>query len=386
MSSVSGDALIVPATDSAKDGHVRGYRPELDAVRFLAFLLVFFFHLIPLPSVGQAGWRVLMSLIELCAMGLCLFFTLSAYLITDILLTERDNNGVISVQRFYIRRVLRIWPLYFLGIALGIGIALASHRAHDVIGFAWYLLFAGNLYCIAFGWLGNPFAPLWTISIEEQFYFLWPWAIRLFSRRGMMMGALLFIALANLTLFIQGQHHADMGRVVWPNTLVQFQMFATGILLALAKKHLAWRNLGIGLILVLAGPALWFVACFEFYLRRSAVSGAAISGTDLMIRYLLIALGCAAILHGFCMIGPSHMPRWATYLGKISYGLYVYHLLAIEFAHSLLASLNGLPFVIASAVVAILLTVAIAVLSYAFLESPFLRIKRRFEIVHSRPI
>jgi peptidoglycan/LPS O-acetylase OafA/YrhL len=313
-------------------------------------------------------------------------FNLSAYLITDILLTERENNGVISVRRFYIRRVLRIWPLYFLGIALGTGIALLNHRAHDAIGFGWYLLFAGNLYCIVFGWLENPFAPLWTISIEEQFYFLWPWAIRLFSRRGMMMGALLFIALANFTLFIQGQHHADMGRVVWPNTLVQFQMFATGILLALAKKYLAWRNLGIGLILVLAGPVLWFVACFEFYLRQSTVYGTAISGTDLMIRYLLIALGCAAILHGFCMIGPSQMPRWAAYLGKISYGLYVYRLLAIEFAHSLLASLNGLPFVAASAVVAILLTIAIAVLSYAFLESPFLRIKRRFEIVHSRPI
>ena len=219
---------------------LRDYRPELDVVRFLAFLLVFLFHFLPWPAVGQAGWRVQMALVELCSMGLCLFFTLSAYLITTILLAERETNCVISVPKFYIRRILRIWPLYFFGIALGIGIALERNRPGDVIGFLWYLLFAGNLYCIAFGWLGNSFAPLWTISIEEQFYLIWPWAIRWFSRRGMMVCSFLFIAAANITLFILGQRHA-LGREVWANTFVQFEMFAAGILLALARKHLAWR-------------------------------------------------------------------------------------------------------------------------------------------------
>jgi peptidoglycan/LPS O-acetylase OafA/YrhL len=112
----------------------------------------------------------------------------------------------------------------------------------------------------------------------------------------------------------------------------------------------------------------------------------AMSGTDLIVRYVLIALGCAAILQGFCMIGPSHIPQWAAYLGKISYGLYVYHLLSIEFAHALFSSMHGLAFVITSALVALLLTIAIAVISYALLESPFLRIKRRFEIIHTRSI
>jgi peptidoglycan/LPS O-acetylase OafA/YrhL len=354
-------------------------------VRFLAFLLVFLFHFLPWPAVGQAGWRVQMALVELCSMGLCLFFTLSAYLITTILLAERETNCVISVPKFYIRRILRIWPLYFFGIALGIGIALERNRPGDVIGFLWYLLFAGNLYCIAFGWLGNSFAPLWTISIEEQFYLIWPWAIRWFSRRGMMVCSFLFIAAANITLFILGQRHA-LGREVWANTFVQFEMFAAGILLALARKHLAWRNAGIGLLLVLAGPFLWFFTCLQFYYQQSPVTGAAISGANLMLRYLLIALGSAAILHGFCMIGPSHMPRWATYLGKISYGLYVYHLFAIELARLLLAPLRGRVFLAALAPVALLLTISFAVLSYTFLESPFLRLKRRFEIVHSRPI
>jgi peptidoglycan/LPS O-acetylase OafA/YrhL len=379
-------ALAAPDTDAAREGVARRYRPELDAVRFLAFLLVFLFHALPVPLIGRPGWRVNLSLMEACALGLCLFFTLSAYLITDILLTERENNTVISVKKFYIRRILRIWPLYFFGIALGIVIAIAINRPGDINGFVWYLLFAGNLYCIAFGWLGNPFAPLWTISIEEQFYFLWPWAIRRFSRRGLVACSLLFILAANLTLWILGQRHADMGREVWANTLVQFEMFAAGILLALAKKRLAWQNSGVGLILVLTGPVLWFFACYRYYLKQSGALGMAMSGTDLIVRYVLIALGCAAILQGFCMIGPSHIPQWAAYLGKISYGLYVYHLLSIEFAHALFSSMHGLAFVITSALVALLLTIAIAVISYALLESPFLRIKRRFEIIHTRSI
>ncbi len=327
-----------------------------------------------------------MSLIELCSMGLCLFFTLSAYLITSILLAEHEKNGVISVRKFYIRRILRIWPLYFFGIALGIGFAILFQRSSDITGFVWYLLFAGNLYCIAFGWMANPFSPLWTISIEEQFYFVWPWVIRWFSRRGMIACAFLFIVAANITLFILGQRHANMGREVWANTFVQFEMFAVGILLAFAKNHLAWRNTGIGLLLILAGPLLWFFTCLHFYYQQSPGSVAAISGPNLVVHYLLITLGCAAILHGFCMIGPSHFPDWATYLGKISYGLYVYHILAIDFSHALLVSFHGTTFVVASALVALSLTIVMAVISYAFLESPFLRIKKRYEIVHTRSI
>jgi peptidoglycan/LPS O-acetylase OafA/YrhL len=386
MDEISVSFPDVPAVGVARDKQAHGYRPELDVVRFLAFLLVFFFHLLPFPSMGESGWRVHMSLVESCAMGLCLFFTLSAYLITNILLIEREHAAVISVRKFYIRRILRIWPLYFFGIAIGIGIAVVGHRAGDVVGFIWYLLFAGNLYCIVFGWMGNPFSPLWTVSIEEQFYLLWPCAIRWFSRRGMVLCSLLFVVVANITLFILGQRHANMGNEIWPNTFVQFEMFATGILLALAKEHIAWRNTGIGLILVFIGPVLWFIACFRFYVKQSATFGMAVSGTDLVIRYALTALGCAAILQGFCMIGPSHMPRWAIYLGKISYGLYVFHVLAIEFTRACFRGSHGLPGLAASALVALLLTSAAAIISYAFLESPFLRLKRRFEIVHTRPV
>jgi peptidoglycan/LPS O-acetylase OafA/YrhL len=319
-------------------------------------------------------------------MGLCLFFCLSAYLITDLLLKERSTGIAVSVRKFYIRRMLRIWPLYFFGIALGSTWAFALNQKQQVVGFVWYLLFAGNIYCAIFGWVSNPFTPLWSISIEEQFYFVWPWAMRWFSRRGLFCCALLFLVLANLTLYWFGQHHADTDTTVWANTFVQFQMFATGILLALGRKRLLPGGAAAGLALVLSGPVLWFVACFVFHAKQFTATGLASSGVDLITGYALIALGCAAVLHGFCIIGPRHMPKWATDLGKISYGLYVYHLLAIEVT-TLLFDRIHVPYPRGfAAPFALALTILAAKLSYAWLESPFLRFKRRFETVHSRPI
>lgn len=319
-------------------------------------------------------------------MGLCLFFTLSAYLITDLLLDERENHGGFSVWRFYVRRALRIWPLYFTGIAIGVALSVFLHDSAGVTAFAWYLLFAGNFFIASFGYFGNPMMPLWSISIEEQFYLISPWAIRWLSRRGLLLFALFLMIAANITLFALGQRHADTNTAVWANSLVQFEMFATGMLLALARKQFAWNRPGLGWLLVLTGPILWFIACFVFHAKQQGTAGRAVNGMTLSIGYGFIALGCACILHGFCMIGPTHVPRWAAYLGRISYGLYVFHVLAIELTRIYFQQLPGFLYSTAAALVAFLLTVSAAVLSYTYLESPFLRVKRRFEVVHSKPI
>jgi peptidoglycan/LPS O-acetylase OafA/YrhL len=377
---------------------VRGYRPELDVVRFIAFLLVFFHHVFyplfstvfsgkPSPSdnISLSTARILNAYANSCGMGMCLFFCLSAYLITEILLQERQAAGAISVRRFYLRRILRIWPLYLFGIFIGIAWAALIVSRQQMIGFVWYLLFAGNIFC-TYGWWNNPMALLWSISVEEQFYLIWPWAMRWFSRRGLLWCALFFIIVANITLFNLGQHHANTDWEVWCNTLVQFEMFATGILLALTRKRFQHSSVLAGVILAVSGPVIWFFACYLFNIKGNGSSAIAISGIYLMIGYAMIALGCAAVLHGFCMIGPSYMPRWVTGLGKISYGLYVYHYLAIQLSLVFFISLHIPHASLFSVFLALALTILAAKLSYSRLESPFLRLKRRFEIVHSRPI
>lgn len=319
-------------------------------------------------------------------MGLCLFFTLSAYLITGLLLKERERNTVVSVRKFYLRRALRIWPLYFFGILLGTVWALVLRGSQQYTGFVWYLLFAGNIYCAAFGWLNNPMLPLWSISIEEQFYLAWPWAMRWLSRRGLLLCALSFIVVANIILFNFGQSHVNTDYKVWCNTFVQFEMFATGILLALSRNLWARGKAAAGAMLALCGPILWFIACYVFQVRQTAETGLALSGMAMIIGYALIALGCGAILQGFCMIGPARIPKWLAYLGKISYGLYVYHLLVLRLAIIPFTLLHIHNNAVNSTVLAFVLTLLAAKVSYALIESPFLRLKRRFEVVHSRPI
>lgn len=385
MHALRATAELAPAAGSDKCERGRGYRPELDVIRFLAFLLVFLFHSLPFPVVGQYGWRVRFALVQECSAGLCLFFTLSAYLITSLLLTERQTTATVSVKKFYIRRILRIWPLYFFAIAIGLLIAVLTHDRKDATGLVWYLLFAGNIYCIAFGWPNNPMSPLWSISVEEHFYLLWPWVMRWSSRRMLAICALFFIVAANITLLILSRIHAS-DRAVWANTFVQFEMFAAGILLALRNSRVAQGGPGMGFILVIAGPVLWFVAQYQLNARQPAGGMTAIGPVALIAAYGLIALGCAAIVQGFCMIGPSRMPHWAAYLGKISYGLYVFHALVIEFVRACFHSGDRQTYFAAWSLSAFLLTVAVAVLSYHFLESPFLRLKQRFEVVHSRPV
>lgn len=396
MSSAS-PPLPEPATHAAEvSAPISGYRPELDVVRFFAFLLVFLHHTShdviafnqpgPLHTfLGWRGWAVFTALSNACGMGLCLFFCLSAFLITELLLRERDKYKAISVRNFYIRRVLRIWPLYIFGLLIGIGWGLIDHRSGDWPRLAWYLLFAGNIYCASHGWSLNPMTPLWSISIEEQFYLIWPWVMRWFSRRGLFLCALFFILVANTTLFIFGHRHASTDTTVWANTFVQFQMFATGILLSLARKRPIRAGAAAGLLFALCGPVLWFVACYIFQAKQFS-GGLAINGLSLVIGFALIALGCAAVLHGFCVMGPSHMPQWAISLGKISYGLYVYHLTAIRISATLLFALHFRHWLELASPPAFLLTILIAKLSYDKLESPFLRLKRRFEAVHTRPI
>lgn len=389
----------MPVSPTSRLGtSVSGYRPELDAIRFIAFFLVYLHHILPRtakPSdasvtaglISHGGRQILISITNACGAGLCLFFCLSAYLITELLLRERENSGGISVRRFYVRRVLRIWPLYFLGILIGITLAWTKHLSEGASPFVWYLFFAGNFYCAAFGFPQlNPMTPLWSISIEEQFYLVWPWAMHLLSRRGLAVCALCFIVSSNITLFALGQHHASTETTVWCNTLVQFEMFGTGILLALLKKPVVQGRAKTGLLLALSGPVMWFAACYVCKAKQLAAEGLAVNGLSLMIGYLLFSVGCAAVLWGICLIGPNHIPKWLANLGKISYGLYVYHVLAVDLAIAGLNRLHLPSSKIFAAPLALLLTIIMAKISYAWLETPFLRLKRRFEVIHSRPI
>ena len=162
---------------ASKNTAGRYYRPELDVVRFLVFMFVFLHHTVPtdpdsrIANVLGSAAPILYAFARACRFGLSLFFVLSAFLICELLIRQRETVGTVGVVQFYIRRILRIWPLYYLGVALGAAFAfLPGGHPSDVVRMGWFAIFMGSWMAVFHGWISNPAGPLWSISVEEQFY------------------------------------------------------------------------------------------------------------------------------------------------------------------------------------------------------------------------
>jgi len=184
-------------------GQASFYRPELDILRFFAFLGVYLSHSLRhdpaqlmKSHITEKAALLLAAIASSGRFGVQLFFLLSGYLITSLLLREKEVTGHINVRAFYVRRILRIWPLYFFVLTLA---ALWPWSGRLPLSyFAGFLLLAGNWIVVLFGVADSWAIILWSVSIEEQFYLLWPLGMKFFSRRGWLYTALGLIATANL--------------------------------------------------------------------------------------------------------------------------------------------------------------------------------------------
>jgi len=380
----------------------RYYRPELDALRFFAFLLVFLHHSLPGdddPRVLRLMGRfapVFYDWVESCRFGLSLFFTLSAFLIFELLLREREATGDVSVKQFYYRRILRIWPLYYFALAFGIIFALSpGGRSSEIHEMGWFVIFAAAWYIAMHGSLVNPVLPLWSISVEEQFYLFAPWVIKYLNPKYLYGLCLLLILTCNGWLFFLGKRSLFTHRI-WFDTLVQFECFAGGILLCLflnrrLPRIAVWQRL----LLILGALSFWIFAVYPLHIRFD--EGLNPGAWRLMAGYGLATLGSIMLLVAFLGLDPKLIPRWATYLGRISFGLYVYH----EFALHIIRFLPIGPFLLNAGLsfpvrvflntglgigLPLGLTILLASLSYRYLETPFLKLKRRHAVIESQPI
>ena len=376
-------AVATPRAETLRAAPTRYYRPELDALRFLAFLLVYLHHIIPNRPEGHANtWarnfpEVGAAIANAFGFGLPLFFFLSAYLITTLLLIEM-RSGALDFKGFYIRRVLRIWPLYFVGIAIGLGFAAFRHDPDQFTMMRMFSVFIGNFYFQTHGWSGNVMSPLWSISVEEQFYLVAPALIWLAGARRAWLAGLAIAALALIAVYVQGEMHREVAREIWTNTLSQMLFFGAGITMAALtmngppKIPVRWR---FGFAAMAA--ALFFAAAYWGDANRYAEAR---SGALVAIGYFGVAAGCVLLLLAL-LDAPVKPPSWLIYLGKISYGLYVFHYAAIWVTYRV----PGMPRDLAPWL-ALAPTIALAALSYQVLEKPFLRLRERFTHVRNRAI
>jgi peptidoglycan/LPS O-acetylase OafA/YrhL len=335
----------------------RFYSPELDGLRFVAALLVFVHHAPGLPYLGgvkEYGW-----------LGVDLFLSLSAYLITRLAMLEQERTGGFALRLFFIRRALRIWPLYFL---FALSACLASFLAGVTDGQTsarWalsHLSFSANILTAVTGYSTVSFSPhLWTISLEEQAYLVLAlllsvyFAKRASPRTAVKLGLALVGVLIVARIALLDAPHP----FVWV-TLLRADAFIFGALAALAGITSRWWTLPIGIALICS------VALFP-----PIGSGQAYD----IFGYTVLAAGCTMVI--------LSVPKWLgvfRYFGKISYGIYVYHLAALWLASKLTGDLM---WAFAIGLIAVL---AISSLSYYILEAPFLRLKQRFTLVDSRKI
>jgi len=360
----------------------QNYMPQLDALRFFAVLGVMVAHL---WHPRRLPW--LLGDLDWAGLGVRMFFVLSGFLITGILLDCRkkaensDISSMFFIRQFYARRFLRIFPIYYLVIIIALIIDFPPAR--EIWG--WLISYTTNIYITVNNeWVGR-FGHFWTLAVEEQFYLIWPWIILFIPRKRLLPIMLFFISLGPIYRAIAYKLYPfDIGAMDFKAstfTLGSLDSLAIGALLALAwssdipkltiQKYLKRIILPVGLAL--------YTICLLFYHYRINPSVFFVLGdfsASLIFAWLISSAGL-----GFKnSAGKVLEIKPLRYLGKITYGIYVYHYFPPLILAPLLSRFGyqlSIPsfenFVLSGFV-----TIVVASISWRWFEQPINNLKRHF--------
>jgi len=344
--------------------------PQLDALRAFAVLSVLFVHFVGHPP----RW---LAIVPWAACGVELFFVLSGFLITGILLDSRNEveagaSRFWMLRQFYARRFLRIFPLYYLVILVGWIIQLPGYT--ETLG--WNLAYLTNFYIVRnASWIAAA-SHLWTLSVEEQFYFIWPWIVLFLPSRRLLPA---FVGVAIFAIAYRVTAIGWFGPWIGLLPFGSFDCFAAGALLAMAQRREKAGNRRMRRILCAVGlgfgvPLLVWGLGWH-YPTRSIIDSVGLVHVGMLLLFMPLIYGAA---HGFGGIPGILLTRKPLlYLGKISYGIYVYHL-PVRWLMYDSTWLNQLPSVIPRAAILLIATVIVSALSWHFFECPINRLKRLF--------
>jgi len=340
--------------------------PALDGIRGIAILLVMLFHL-HLPGFSL-GWA-----------GVPLFFVLSGFLITGILLEEKSGKFSDYLRSFYLKRTLRIFPLFYAYLAFNFLILLVTSRSTE--GYGWYLLYLQN-YHIGFGLHNGGSQPgivghTWSLAVEEQFYLIWPFLVYFLTRKQLAWTCVLLIIAAPLARWaiLQNDGNVYLANLTLPSCL---DMMAYGALLSLLRTSEIGSKVANAMFAVgcaLTGYAIFELGLEAFWEPQKWANSAF---------YLYTAL---AFMFGMAIWAVTVKPK-ATFVrmltirpllftGKISYGLYIWHLIIFLAVEKLAAKVNVPEISLVSPLVALALAYVVSTISFYFFEIHFLRFKEK---------
>jgi peptidoglycan/LPS O-acetylase OafA/YrhL len=361
------------------------HEPALDGFRGVAAMMILVHHGLRLP--GDSALATVVSRLAIAGWaGVDMFFVLSGYLITGILCDAKSRRASYT-RAFYMRRVLRLFPLYYAVLVVA---ALCSHwfaPGHAVPQlFLWMNL--QNAWIAATGnWLPLGLNHLWSLAVEVQFYLVWPLIIRGCEGRSLawvFLGLALIAPVARTVLLLLG----CPWQAVYVLPLTHVDAFALGALLAWAMRDEPWREwmtrhtramLGLGGLAVVGLAA---AERFSLYMDRFPTMSVGLSALAFLFVSLLATLlvqptdGLWARAFGW---------RGLRLLGRVSYGLYVFHLPVLTVLmrwHAAGVPASSARWGLAPEVLLFLemfaVTLALALVSWQFYERPCLRLKRYF--------
>jgi peptidoglycan/LPS O-acetylase OafA/YrhL len=367
----------------------RAYYPALDGIRGFAFLLVFLYHYLDMPW----GW-----------VGVEIFFVLSGFLITGILYDSQDEPH--RIRNFYVRRSLRIFPLYFATLLIVFSVCRAM-QTNLGPGFMAWAFYVGNWIALMHpttpsspyellsrGYLQSRTHPgmilflnhFWTLCVEEQFYLVWPAVVFTLRKRRRIMTvciALIFLCpLARLLALHLAPAWLLQASLLNRCTPLRLDAFMFGGLLALVRRGSAprWLPLAARCGLVAAGLAAIFFAGPHLLdgLRHHPYAHPAGEGT--WILSLLDLASLCLIVEALCpgsIVYRALSLKPLTWIGRISYGAYVFHYLLIAILGQILVPLRITHKMIPTALLGMAVTLVLAWFSFCYFESPFIRLKQR---------
>lgn len=362
---------------------MKKFYPNLNSLRFIAASLVIIHHielyksLFGLPNFWNVGFFQVIG-----KLGVVLFFVLSGFLITSLLLHEKENKGSISIKNFYLKRVLRIWPIYYVIVILGFFVYpyisffdipdknifpdVLIHRFPNII---YYLTIFANLSIPIYG--DVPYtSQTWSIATEEQFYLLWPFVFLFFNTKLIRVMILIILSYwlvkyclnyTNVPLISDRAQEILKGFIFFFNINCMALGGLFAILVNKKSNIISWLFKKNVLLITTILTIILFVFGINFSFFHYDIYA-------ILFAVIIINLACNEVYSTLLE------NKFTNYLGSISYGIYMYHFAALTI------SIRAAIYFQTSWIVyplTFIITIIISHFSYQYYENYFLKLKSK---------
>ncbi|MBK7213919.1 MAG: acyltransferase [Bacteroidales bacterium] len=370
------------------------YIPQFDIIRFFAAFMIVIYHAyiawkgwFGLPGILSAGdyktftytGQHIDQFMRNLPFGVDIFFFISGYLLTYLLVVEKEKYGKVNIPNFYIRRGLRIWPLYFFLVA--VAPFLVSWLGEKQPVYWPTIALINNFHTIWTQEWAYPFAHFWSICIEEHFYIFWPIIIAFIPVKKLPLAITLLIGFSWLYKIYTYIWLPANWYQLYLHTFSRMDVILLGGLLAVFSLRKPFKfKLHWSAILTISVILVFLLAFDDLSNFENMLNGV----TRRFVYISLVGLIMLDLLFNPERKFTSVLFKPFMYLGKVSYGIYMYGnilVLVVIKKVVLLYNINNIYIYFAAI---ILLSLVIPVMSYELLEKPFLKLKQRFSLIKTR--